>query len=169
MNSMSSVNSIEDWTQVFPYGITLSSPHTRPVLIFKDKEQREVLPVWLTQVEAGLAILDSQVNLPPASPHRLMHRILRQFKAKLEKCVFTEIIGHHQFADLYFSSESNDLPVMRVRVDEAMSFCLFEKVEFWVKADFMRKSREMDHEIMTSENQKIRPREKIDPRPQFLN
>lgn len=154
--------------EVFPYAISLSSPQSRPILILKSKDGRDVLPVWMSPVDAGIAIADSQVHLPASSPHRLTQRILKQIGIELESCDFVEVVGHHQYVDLKFKGDER-IEKVRARADEAMSFCLVQKAKFFSSREIMNRSRDLNEELAKVEQKVQLMPQFVQSRPQFLN
>jgi hypothetical protein len=55
---------------VFPHGLSLGQGSFRAAMIFKDKRESEVLPIWLDTAQANILIASSQVNSREFSPHR---------------------------------------------------------------------------------------------------
>lgn len=138
--------------ELFPHGISVGSTVGRPVLILKDKAMIEVLPVWMHPLDAGVALAELSQG-SGASPHSVTKRVLEMAGLSLTACVFVEIIGHHQFIDLVFSNpqgvETNRL---RVRADEAMSFCLQARAKFFSSKDFMLRCRALDADLTSLEH-----------------
>src|SRR4051812_26510776 len=93
------LKSKSEWIEVFPFGVAIGANNVRPVMIFKDKAEKRVLPVWMSPLDAGIAV--SQDKSP--SPHELSCQILSAFGLKLEKCLFKSVKGHHQFVELHFT------------------------------------------------------------------
>jgi hypothetical protein len=136
-------NSVE----LFPTGISFGSGVGRPVLVLKDKHQVEVLPVWMHPLDAavGLSELSTGSGL---TPHAVTCRILEQLSASVETCSFVELIGHHQYVVIQIKG----MKPIRVRADEAMSFCLQTKARFFATREFMTRCRDLDQELQGLES-----------------
>lgn len=135
------------WIEMFPYGLTLNPGQARPVMIFKDKSKTEVLPVWMSPVDAGIAVTQNMPTVTDSSPHNLTWKILDPMGVTLEKCFFKEIRGHHQIVDLQFKG-SDKLKKIESRAEEALSFCLSSKCRFFTQKDFINKCRNLDAEML---------------------
>lgn len=140
------LRSRKEWIEMFPYGMAVSPGNSRPVMIFKDKSEQKVLPVWLNHLEAGIAVQQSGGAKTDSSPHNLTWKILGPLGVKLEKCFFTEVKGHYQFVRLQFSG-SPDLKKLESRADEAISFCLSSDCKFYCQLEFIEKCRVLDGEM----------------------
>lgn len=136
----------KEWLEIFPYGMSMTPDGSRPILIFKDKSEKQVLPVWLSPLDAGLAMQTSPNSKLTHTPHELSYKILNTLGVKLKKCLFVDIKGQHQFVELHFEG-SDKLKKIKVRADDAMSYCLGVKPEFYCTLEHMKKCREMDIKI----------------------
>lgn len=137
--------SLDQWVELFPHGISISSSLGRPVLILKDKAGVEVMPVWMQPLDAGVAIAELSHG-SGATPHVVTRRLLEALNLKLESCAFVELIGHHQFVNLTFRGEEQVL-TLRVRADEAMSFCLQGRARFFSTRGLMARCRSLDMDL----------------------
>lgn len=136
----------KQWIEVVPVAVVAGMDPARPVMIFKEKEGEERLPVWLSPLDAGIAITQDHIKNNATSPHDLASKVFEQLEFKLEKCFFTEIKGHHQFVELHFSGHKT-LKKISTRADQAISFCLHEEAQFFCTRGFMQKCREQDAEL----------------------
>jgi uncharacterized protein len=137
------LRSRKDWIEIFPYGLAIAPDGSRPVMIFKDETEQRVLPVWLSPLDAGIAVTQSGGTPVDSSPHNLTWKILKPLGVKLEQCYFTELRGHHQYVRLKFSG-SEGLKSLESRADEAVSFCLSTECRFFCRLDFIDACRVMD-------------------------
>lgn len=145
ISRVKAANAVSGMIELFPHGISVTSNVSRPVFILKDRQSVEVLPVWIHPLDAGIALSELSQGAA-ASPHLVAMRLLELFDLRLESCVFTEIVGHHQFAEITFRNEAMEKRV-RVRADEAMSFCLKAQAKFFSTKAFMARCRAIDADI----------------------
>ncbi len=87
-----------------------------------------------------------------ATPHAVTRRLLEMMKVTVESCVFVDLIGHHQFVNLNLrstdvASGESELKTLRVRADEAMSFCLQARARFYSTRALMAKCRDLDTDL----------------------
>lgn len=141
-----------DEIELFPYGVTLGADHQRPILILKDESCNITVPVWLSPVEAGIAITQNNGKATASSPHALSFKVLEDLGITPVKCVLTEVKGHHQFVEVFFKG-SRKLKSLCVRADQAVSFCLHAKVQFFCKIAFVESCRELELEQLGLESQ----------------
>lgn len=128
------------------FGLTTGMDRGRPVMLFREKDGEAVLPVWLSPLDAGIALTqyDRQTSAP--SPHDFSVQALGLLGVKAENCHFREVKGNHQYVDIEFSG-SRKLKTMRIRADHAVSFCLQARVKFFCTRAFINRCRQVDAEI----------------------
>ena len=157
----------EKWIELFPYGVTMAADRLRPIMLFKDKLEQQVLPVFLSPIEAGLVVNHTQESLVATSPHHLTSKILGNLGVKLKKVHFTDVRGSLQYIDLHFKG-STRLKTIESRADEAISFCLSEDAQFFCRPSYFRKCRELEGE-MTQTMVISAMHNEFNETPQYLN
>ncbi|MCB0365736.1 MAG: bifunctional nuclease family protein [Bdellovibrionaceae bacterium] len=140
------LHSDQEWIQVYPYGVTLAADQSRPIMIFKDEQEKLTLPVWLSPVDAGISLTQAMNRTTPSTPHSLTQKMLGQVGVALKKCLFVDIKGHHQIVQLHFEGHPK-LKVITHRADESLSFCLHAKAEFFAQRWFFDQSRQLNAEL----------------------
>jgi bifunctional DNase/RNase len=137
---------IPELLEVEPFGVTAAPDNSRPVMLFRVKGGEQVLPVWLSAIDAGIAITQHHVSQVGVSPHDLALKVFQALKLKLEQCIFVEVKGHHQFVELRFSGEKAPGPI-QARADQAVSFSLQSRARFFATRACIRDSRVMDAQM----------------------
>ena len=59
----------DDLVELKPYGLSLNNDTSRPFLILKDALGEHTLPVAVTQIEAGVALSQSNQTQIATTPH----------------------------------------------------------------------------------------------------
>lgn len=132
--------------EIFPYGFTMANGPSRPVLVFKDKTGRHVLPVWVHPLDATMALHEHAST--PIEPHGAAAALLSQAGITVESCEFDEVAGHRQYAALRFrASQASENAQLRVRADQAMSFCLALGARFFSSPGFMARCRDINGKL----------------------
>jgi bifunctional DNase/RNase len=129
-----------------PFGVTGGMDKARPVMLFREKGGEAVLPVWLSPVDAGIALSLHNTSAVASSPHEVTLHVLSELGVKPETCHFTELKGHMQYAEVKFTG-SKKLKTVKSRADHAVSFCLAAQVKFYCTREFLEKAREVDAEM----------------------
>lgn len=137
----------KDLVELFPFGLSLSNDSTRPFMILKDKSKEMTLPVPINQIEAGLTLSQSNQDNAPVQIHKFSESLLLSLDIKLERCIFVEIKGVHQYVRLYMLGHPQ-YHSMKFRADEVMSLCLYLKVPLFATTSFINRSKLMSAEII---------------------
>ena len=138
-------------------------------MFFKDKADKQCLPVWLSAIDAGIVLSQGSQRMPLSSPHNLTNKILRNLGLKVSHCLFTELRGHYQYVQLYFEG-SDQLKVIESKADEAISFCLNAKARFFCKKSFINDCKVLDASMASIPgNVRMASRVSENLRPKYLN
>lgn len=143
-----SINFAEkDLVELFPYGLSLSNEAQRPFMILKDKSGDMTLPVPINQLEAGVTLTQSSHSLESMTTHTFSDKLLKSLDIKLERCVFIEIKGVHQYVRVYMKGHPQ-YHSLKFRADEVMSLCIHLKVSIFATKAFINRSKHMSAEIV---------------------
>ncbi len=137
----------KDLIELLPYGLSLSNDADRPFLILKDSTGEYMLPVGINQLEAGVTLTQSSQAALPVTLHRFSEELLRSLDIKLERCVFVEIKGVHQYVRLYMDGHPSNVS-LKFRADEVMSLCIHLKIPIFATKSYINRSKDMSAEIV---------------------
>lgn len=123
------------------HGLSLGQGNFRPAMIFKDKSEREVLPVWLDPMEANLLLAEANTShARHNSAHRASLKVFDALKVSLNSIYFDEVANSTQYATLSISQNDKQVGV-RVRASEAMSLAVNAGCTFYTNKEVVEKSR----------------------------
>jgi bifunctional DNase/RNase len=128
------------------FGLTSGMDKGRPVMLFREKGGEAVLPVWLSPLDAGIALTQHNAQTFTMSPHEVTVEALKVMGVRPTECHFTEVKGHQQYVDVKFAG-SRKLKSLRARADHAISFCLQTKVKFYCTREYLVRCREVEAEM----------------------
>lgn len=126
-----------------PFGVTTGMDGARPVMLFREKDGEAVLPVWLSPLDAGIALTQHNVKAVAMSPHDVGLNVIRELGVKVKCCRFTELKGNQQYVELEFTG-SRKLKSMRFRADHAISFCLQARTRFFCTRAYLQECRDVE-------------------------
>lgn len=136
-----------DLVELKPYGLSLSNDASRPFLILKDFSGQYTLPVGINQLEAGVTLTQSANSAMPVTLHKFSESLIQSLDIKLERCVFVEIKGLHQYVRVYMSGHPN-YHSLKFRADEVMSLCIHLKVPLYATKTYINRSKVMNAEMV---------------------
>jgi uncharacterized protein len=151
----------EDLIELKPYGMSLHNETTRPFLILKDETGQFTLPVGTTHLDAGVALTQSSVNFTNTTPHNFAESLLNSLDIKIERCVFIEIKGLHQYVRVYMKGHPR-YQSLKFKAEDVMSLCLYLKVPLFASLNFIQNSKIMAAEVTESAKNLLN-------HPEFLN
>ena len=134
-----------DLIKLIPYGVQMTPDGQRPILLLKDEKGEVTLPVPLNPLEAGITLTQSNKSIAPLTPHKVTEMLMAGLNLSFESCLFVEIKGALQYVQLNIKGNP-DLKFIKVRADEAMSFCLHFNIPFYASKDFIGRSRVLSQE-----------------------
>lgn len=137
----------KDLIELIPYGLSLSNEASRPFLILKDKMGEFTLPVGINQLEAGVTLTQSAHAAPPVTLHKFSEAMLSSLNINLERCVFVEIKGVHQYVRVYMQGHPM-YSSLKFRADEVMSLCIHLKIPIFATKSYINRSKDMSAEIV---------------------
>lgn len=135
-----------DLVQLFPYGLSVTTDVTRPLLLLKDEAHVYTLPVAVSPIDAGVALSQSNKTTLESSPHKFTALLMQSLGVEVKQAVFVEIKGSHQYLRLYLSGNPQ-MSSIKLRADEAMSLCLYLDVPLFATKAFIGRSRVMSSEL----------------------
>lgn len=136
----------KDLVRLFPYGLSVTTDVSRPLLLLKDEAHQYTLPVAVSPIDAGVALSQSNKTILQSSPHKFTALLMSSMGIEIKQAVFVEIKGSHQYLRLYLSGHAQ-MPSMKLRADEAMSLCLYLDVPIYATKNFIGRSRIMSAEL----------------------
>lgn len=136
----------KDLVRLFPYGLSVTTDVSRPLLLLKDEAHQYTLPVAVSPIDAGVALSQSNKTILQSSPHKFTALLMSSMGIEIKQAVFVEIKGSHQYLRLYLSGHPQ-MSSMKLRADEAMSLCLYLDVPLYATKNFIGRSRIMSAEL----------------------
>ncbi len=136
----------KDLIELKPYGLSIANQAERPFLILKDTTGSYTLPVGISQIEAGMTLTQSSATQAPVAPHKFSELLLNSLDIKIDRCIFTEIKGLHQYVRMYMTGHSK-YQSLKLKADEAMSLCIYLNIPIFATKDFIQKSKTMTVEV----------------------
>ena len=140
----------DEWIELVPWGVTAGTNKSRPVMLFRERDGEATLPVWMSPLDAGIAITQHAGRTASLSPHDLTLDVMTELGVKLENCFFKKISGYNQTVELEFSG-SRKLKRIESRADHALSFCLHARAKFFCTRGYLNECREVTADMERTE------------------
>ncbi len=128
--------------EMFPYGLITGLSQAKPIFLFKDKEERDFLPVWLdfSEVDTIHQILQPQLN--KNHPYFSHLKILAGLGAQITKCSFNKFDGYRLYADLVVQTAAGEKH-LHERAEDVACLALASKAKFYTNMKVVMACREI--------------------------
>jgi bifunctional DNase/RNase len=128
--------------EMFVGGLVVDKNTDSPVVILRDEKGEITLPIWIGLAEAT-SIASALNQIVPSRPlsHDLMHKIITEVGAKLERVVISELRDATFFAELVVSVGER-VSFIDARPSDALAIALREAAPIFVHLSVLDQVRE---------------------------
>ncbi|MFQ5329234.1 MAG: bifunctional nuclease family protein [Thermodesulfobacteriota bacterium] len=125
------------------YGLTMDPYTNAPIVILKDSDNNNTLPIWIGILEAS-AIATELEDIHPTRPmtHDLLKNILGKVSAGITRIVVTDIKDNVYYASIYMSMGSEEHTI-DARPSDAIAVALRTDSPIFVDEQVFDKSKRM--------------------------
>jgi|FLYM01.1.fsa_nt_gi uncharacterized protein len=141
-----SLKSVKSLIELEPLGLAPSTEVSRPLMLFKEIEGNRVLPVWVSHLDAGIALVQNNSYSKSPSPHEFLKELLETLEIQLVSCTFEDVVGHHQFVTLRLKG-SRKVKELKTRADHVISLCMHAGCRFFTSVQVLKKSQDVEAEM----------------------
>ncbi len=125
-------------------GITIDPVTQSPIVILRDKENLNTLPIWIGMLEANaIAAGLEHLKLPRPMTHDLFKNLLDQIGVKLLRVEVTDIRENTYYAALHMEVGGNSL-VIDSRPSDAIAIAIRMEVPIMVRDAVIEKALRVD-------------------------
>ena len=125
-------------------GLSIDPITHTPIVLLKDKESQEVIPIWIGLLEAS-SIATQLENIKLARPmtHDLMKSILDQLDVVVSRVEVSDLRNNTFYAIIHMNWNEMDLAI-DARPSDAIALALRTKSPIFVHQQVIEKSRKVD-------------------------
>ena len=135
-------------------GLTIDPFTSMPIIILKDMEDKQALPIWIGLIEASAIATElEKIQLSRPMTHDLLKNILDSFGLVVEKVSITELRDNTFFAKIYVKKDDKEVE-LDARPSDAIAVALRTKSKILVEQTVVDKSRKIDLGTDDSEQKK---------------
>ena len=125
-------------------GLTVDPFTNTPIVLLKDLEEKEVVPIWIGFFEASaIATQLEKVQLSRPMTHDLMKNLLETLKVTVVKIEVTELRENTFFAIIHLDTDGTHVAI-DARPSDAIALALRANVPIYVHEEVIKKSRKID-------------------------
>jgi hypothetical protein len=125
-------------------GITVDPFTNTPIVILKDLEEKDVLPIWIGLLEASsIATAIENVQTPRPMTHDLLKNILDSLDVKVIRIEVNDLKDNTYYAIIYLEVDDKRLTI-DARPSDAIALALRVNASIFVEESVIKKSAKVD-------------------------
>lgn len=126
-------------------GLTIDPFTNMPIIILKDREEKNALPIWIGLIEASAIATElEKIELSRPMTHDLMRSILTELVARVERVEVHDLQDNTFYARIFLISPDGKELIIDSRPSDAIALALRMKAPIFVAKVVMEKSRKVD-------------------------
>lgn len=129
------------FTLVEVVGVRIEMPSNQPIVLLKEREGRNFLPIWVGSAEAT-AIAFAQQELKPQRPltHDLIVDILAATSTELTAVHITDLRDGIFYAELLMRNAEGELTPLSLRPSDAIAIALRTKTNIFASQELIERA-----------------------------
>ncbi len=138
-------------------GLGFDPKNMSPIVLLRDSEERNFLPIWIGMFEAAAIAMELQEFKPPRPmTHDLLAKVINQLKGKVSKVIINEIIDNTFYAviDITVPGKEEQLKIDS-RPSDAIAIAVRTGVSIFVSEAVMIKAKMVNAEKDEEETKKF--------------
>ena len=125
-------------------GLALDPSTNMPIVILKDLEEEQALPIWVGIFEANAIALEMEsVPTPRPMTHDLIKNILEETEATVLRIVINDLKDNTFYAEIYLSLNGNEVAIDS-RPSDAIALALRVDAPIFVAKKVLDEARSID-------------------------
>ena len=129
-------------------GLGFDPKNMSPIVLLRDKEERNFLPIWIGMFEAAAIAMELQEFKPPRPmTHDLITKMIDSLNGKVEKIIISEIVENTFYAIIELKP-AGKAKVLRIdsRPSDAIAVAVRTGVPIFVSEQVMMKAKMVNAE-----------------------
>lgn len=128
------------FTEMKVQGITIDPLTNEPILVLRDAETDNILPVWIGVLEArAIAAEMEKIRFSRPMTHDLIRNILTDVKVRVEKIEVTDLRDSVYYASIHMDTDGRHV-VVDSRPSDAIALALRTSAPIYVETKLLRKA-----------------------------
>jgi bifunctional DNase/RNase len=141
-------------------GLGFDPKNMSPIVLLRDLEERNFLPIWIGMFEAAAIAMELQDFKPPRPmTHDLVTVLLDKLKARLQRVIINEIVDDTFYAVIEVSAPAtagDDILKIDARPSDAIALAVRAHVPIFVSESVMMKAKMVNAEKDDEEANKFK-------------
>mgnify|MGYP006419343901 CR=1 FL=1 len=139
-------------------GLGFDPKNMSPIVLLRDSEERNFLPIWIGMFEAASIAMELQEFKPPRPmTHDLLVNFINVLNAKVIKVIINQIVENTFFAVIELKKEgSEEIIKMDSRPSDAIAIAVRTSAPIFVSETVMVKAKMVNAEKDEEDNKKFK-------------
>lgn len=132
-------------------GLAIDPGNKAPVVLLGDLEDKFTVPIWIGMLEASaIAMVLEKIEAPRPMTHDLMHNMLTQMNAEIERIVIHELKDSTFFAKIHIRI-NDQKQVVDARPSDSMALALRAGCSIWMDDSVIEQAAITEDEMKDGE------------------
>lgn len=137
-------------------GLMIDPINNMPMIILKDVEGKNVLPIWVGVFEANaIALQIEKITTPRPMTHDLLKNILAKMNAKVDKIAITELKNNTYYALIFLNVDGREVTIDS-RPSDAIALALRTSSPIFVEQSVIEQAKSPELAEESPDGEKIR-------------
>lgn len=138
-------------------GLGFDPKNMSPIVLLRDSEERNFLPIWIGMFEAAAIAMELQDFKPPRPmTHDLLVKFCKSLSASISRVVINEINDNTFFAIIEINDDESEHPIrIDSRPSDAIAVAVRTKSPIYVSESVMMKAKMVNTEKDQKETEKF--------------
>lgn len=140
-------------------GLGFDPKNMSPIVLLRDSEERNFLPIWIGMFEAAAIAMELQDFKPPRPmTHDLLTKIIADLNGKVERIIINEIVDDTFYATIELFRKDKEKEKIKVdaRPSDAIAIAVRSNVPIFVSEQVMMKAKMVNAEKDEEETKKFK-------------
>ena len=135
------------------FGIAVDPFTNAPIVILKDEDEVNTLPVWIGVLEAGaIASEVEKIRFSRPMSHDLIKNLLVTLDLNLERVEIIDIRNNVYYAAIHIRTKDDRAYALDARPSDAIAIALRMEAPIYVETSVLDKSRDVDLSSVSGKN-----------------
>ena len=145
-------------------GLMVDPVSNMPIIILKDPDGAQVLPIWVGIFEANaIAMQLEKIVSPRPMTHDLLRNVIETLRARVDRVVITDLKDNTFFALIHLERNGEQVAI-DARPSDAMALALRSEVPIFVEESVLDRSSVTGDDREPDETERLRRwLEQVDP------
>lgn len=125
-------------------GLTIDPFTNMPIIILKDLEEKNALPIWIGLIEASAIATElEKIQLSRPMTHDLIKNIMGELRVQVDRVEICDLCDNTFYARLYLKHDGKEFDIDS-RPSDAIALALRTNARIYVDKKVIEKSRSVD-------------------------